>query len=384
MQIRFISLDGYERVRVDKVESEIVRVDDLQNKSHRYYFKESIGLQDGEVYTSRLDLNVEKGVVEKPLKPTFRVATPIYLNGKILGILVLNSFASSALNELLSSTYYSSILTDNSGHIIMHSDSKFNWSNYLPNGNTVYNLLGEEVSKLYSEETYKAETFISKKLNVSFQNRLFLILQVSIDTENWENSVLNDKITKLSILLFSLSVLASIVLYFMMKEIEVSKRLANLDKLTGIYNRRVLDNRFKELMEISIKKATPLSFIIIDVDHFKRVNDTYGHQVGDKVLIELSEILMTNTRNSDTVGRWGGEEFVIIASDTDLNRAISVAERVRFAVESHNFTDAGKVTASIGLTELRGVNDTMEAMVERADSSLYQAKESGRNRVFSL
>lgn len=157
-------------------------------------------------------------------------------------------------------------------------------------------------------------------------------------------------------------------------------RLSITDKLTQSYNRLKLDETLDEqLLRVKIN-ALPFSIIMLDIDHFKLVNDSYGHQVGDRVLIELVTILTKNVRSDDIVGRWGGEEFLIILPETKLSDGIQVAKKLRVLVETHPFTTAGKVTISLGVSTYR--NDlSLETIVSRADTALYQAKENGRNRV---
>ncbi len=156
--------------------------------------------------------------------------------------------------------------------------------------------------------------------------------------------------------------------------------LSEIDTLTGIYNK----GKFNQLLEAELKKVKrynrPLGLIIFDIDHFKKINDTYGHQVGDYVLKTVANIVKNNIRNTDIFARWGGEEFVIIAPETDINGTKILAEKLRNAIEEYNFDTVGKVTASFGVTEAVP-EDTTDSIVHRADEALYLAKEKGRNRV---
>ncbi|MBN2870741.1 MAG: diguanylate cyclase [Campylobacterales bacterium] len=158
------------------------------------------------------------------------------------------------------------------------------------------------------------------------------------------------------------------------------EELAVRDRLTGLFNRLKLDEILEYEMTKTKRYNTPLSVIIIDVDHFKSVNDTYGHQVGDLVLKEVANILMSYGRKSDTVGRWGGEEFLIILPNTDLGGAMLAAEKIRVAIANHLFSVVGHKTASLGVSQLL-LNETETAFIERADKALYRAKAGGRNQV---
>ena len=156
------------------------------------------------------------------------------------------------------------------------------------------------------------------------------------------------------------------------------KRRAITDSLTGLYNRSF----FYTCLEMEIGKARryrhPLSLIMLDLDYFKRVNDTHGHEIGDVVLIELAEILKKNCRQSDIPARWGGEEFVLLLTETDLEGAINRAEKNRQVIASHGFTGAGHMTASFGVAGLSGDGQNL---LGQADAALYEAKRAGRNKV---
>jgi diguanylate cyclase (GGDEF)-like protein len=163
------------------------------------------------------------------------------------------------------------------------------------------------------------------------------------------------------------------------------RRQATTDPLTGIYNRRMLYNLGEPAFKLAHHLLTPLSVAMIDVDNFKRVNDQFGHATGDRVLSTLSRIVRSQIRGSDIFGRFGGEEFVVILPETPIEMAAQIAERVRHAIESHVFT-AGKVsvqlTISLGLAELSHHEDhTIDALLDKADKALYEAKRAGKNRV---
>lgn len=157
------------------------------------------------------------------------------------------------------------------------------------------------------------------------------------------------------------------------------------DPLTGLYTRRFL----MENMEGEIKRCKrfihPMSFIMADLDHFKNINDTYGHLTGDKVLAAVGQIFKNNTRETDRVARYGGEEIAIVLSETSLKDAYLVAEKLRRLVEQtaiETDTQALKITLSLGVTSFLGGNeDTVEAIIQRADQALYEAKQNGRNQV---
>ncbi|GGA85058.1 PleD family two-component system response regulator [Brucella endophytica] len=162
--------------------------------------------------------------------------------------------------------------------------------------------------------------------------------------------------------------------------------MAVTDSLTGLHNRRYLDGHMPTLFERAVSRERPLSVLIIDVDHFKRINDTFGHDAGDDVLRDFAGRLNRNIRGIDLACRYGGEEFVVVLPDTDQRMAAVVAERIRGTVASTPFvirtgTASVDVTISIGIASLQPRNDSVGKLFKRADLALYEAKKSGRNRV---
>lgn len=160
-------------------------------------------------------------------------------------------------------------------------------------------------------------------------------------------------------------------------------KLATTDPLTNLFNRRhVLEMASYEINRRARNHA-PLSLLIADLDHFKTINDTYGHEGGDQVLKAVAEVLRRCVRNQDTVARWGGEEFLVILPDCDLNQAGEAGERIRCAVEALSLQindSAVQITLTLGGSQYRG-GEKLEACIDRADRALYVGKKAGRNRV---
>jgi diguanylate cyclase (GGDEF)-like protein/PAS domain S-box-containing protein len=157
-------------------------------------------------------------------------------------------------------------------------------------------------------------------------------------------------------------------------------KLAITDKLTQVFNRTKFHEVIKTELERAYRYDHPLSLVMFDIDNFKKINDTYGHAVGDYVLQTLAQIVKENLREIDYLVRWGGEEFIIITPETDLEKAKVLAERVRKAIEDYRFNKAGKITISLGVTKFI-TDDTEDTIVKRADDAMYKAKQKGRNRV---
>jgi diguanylate cyclase (GGDEF)-like protein len=161
---------------------------------------------------------------------------------------------------------------------------------------------------------------------------------------------------------------------------EELKEIASTDSLTGLPNRRSVLEYLKFEINRAKRKKVPLSIAILDVDDFKQINDTFGHMVGDRVLKELAILLRKNLRSGDVVGRFGGEEFVVVFPETELITATKIMERIRRVIENTYFEPVGSVSISVGVTEFRE-GDTLEDLLKRADEKLYQAKREGKNRV---
>lgn len=158
------------------------------------------------------------------------------------------------------------------------------------------------------------------------------------------------------------------------------EQLSITDQLTGIFNRLKLNQLLNSEIERSKRYKTPLSLLLLDVDHFKGINDNYGHPAGDSVLADIAALLKKHSRASDNVGRWGGEEFIVICTETHLDGAAQLAESLRASIANYEFAINRQITASIGITSLRE-DDSLESLMERVDRALYQAKENGRNCV---
>ena len=154
------------------------------------------------------------------------------------------------------------------------------------------------------------------------------------------------------------------------------------DPLTGCLNRAGFSSILLREQENLSKNGCPVSFVMLDIDHFKDVNDTYGHSVGDEVLVNLTRLIRDKIRNTDALVRWGGEEFVILCSDTPIQNAQFLAEKLRVAIEGATLIKQQQVTCSFGIAEMIPGEDPKK-LFERADKALYSAKEGGRNRVVS-
>ncbi len=165
------------------------------------------------------------------------------------------------------------------------------------------------------------------------------------------------------------------------KEMEKKlEQLAVTDGLLGIYNRRYTAQRLQAEVYRARRYGSPFSIIMMDIDHFKNYNDNFGHDAGDLVLKTVALSVQQRLRQSDVLGRWGGEEFLIIAPETPKENAAILAEKIRVQIETTEIPRLGRVTSSFGVAGFEK-EDTDESLLKRADNLLYKAKQEGRNRV---
>ena len=195
-----------------------------------------------------------------------------------------------------------------------------------------------------------------------------------------------------SIILFAESFIFVLTLILFVAAIKFKKKIfdqdlenmALTDGLTGLYNRRYFDMFYENIFNQSSRYGIPLTLIMCDIDHFKKINDTYGHDKGDEVLKEIANILKSNTRKTDIAARFGGEEFMVCLPSTEITSALDVARKIKQMVLKIKMKDIKKVTVSMGVTFYRKeFENNPKELLKRLDDLLYEAKKRGRNRIIS-
>lgn len=203
--------------------------------------------------------------------------------------------------------------------------------------------------------------------------------------EEQKNNLLikEDIISNQKNIISALVILSTIIIALGLNGLRLNKLLRNLsqtDALSGLYNRRYMNKRLEEEILKYQRYKTPLSLLLIDIDYFKKINDTFGHDKGDLVIKKISALMQKNIRSTDICARWGGEEFLILASNSDLNGATKLANNLKELIENFDFEINYKVTVSIGVSSMHKYLEE-ENLLKLVDNALYKAKEKGRNRV---
>jgi len=247
-------------------------------------------------------------------------------------------------------------------------------------GKTLYdstNLITQELSQMYKE---KDNEFYSIQSFDNYETQIQCPDNIKRDFNVYKSTVFSENAEKLGFLgiMFDITELR--------KEEKELEKLASIDPLTNLYNRRYFTHASEHILALAKREKSALSVLMLDIDNFKLINDTYGHKIGDDVLIILSNILLNTSRDSDVACRFGGEEFLILLPKTELEGASIIAEKLRKNIASHSFSVEGfatlSFTVSIGASQVKVQTEkNVEKAIKRADDALYEAKNSGKNRV---
>lgn len=301
--------------------------------------------------------------------------------GKKVKSVFQNSITANVLKDMVQLIYDNIIIVDEklrpigiltTKNIInlvkMHKDLTLPISSYMVSPvDTIYQSSTIKETLTYiKEKNYKRAVIVDKDdvlVGVISQSEL-----ISLTYSNWVNLMHQheEELSEINTIL--------------QKKTKKYEQLASTDALTGLYNRYKFSELFLFEHRVMLQRNNKMSLLMLDIDFFKRVNDTYGHDVGDKILVEVSNTILQTLRNVDIVGRWGGEEFVMLIPTVELTMAVVIANNIRIAIEKKNIDTANSVTVSIGVTEIKE-KDTLQRALKRADNALYEAKESGRNCV---
>jgi len=240
---------------------------------------------------------------------------------------------------------------------------------------TAWSLMKEQIDQYREDSSETNKVNLLEKSEEIWTVANEMVLASQLDSEDEVNSFQLIYIISFTNLL--LGMVAIILLQNYVKK--ALERLAHYDELTQLYNRRYFNEMLNQEISRSSRYDNKFSLILFDIDHFKRVNDSFGHDVGDAVLQTLSQIIRANIRKSDVLARIGGEEFAVIATETPLSGGLELAEKLRKAVQVHPFNPIHQLTISLGISEFRPSDDS-NTLFKRSDNALYKAKNNGRNR----
>ena len=255
----------------------------------------------------------------------------------------------------------------------------------LSNDKTIENQLGD-IEKIWFN--FKENIFfilnnennlnnIANNLDYIVNNNDNLLNELDILVRLYEQKSFSNKILSVQGFIFIIGSIIIFATWWIANNIIYN---SEIDELTNIYNRK----RFNIILQRKIKEASQinmnLSLVMFDIDKFKNINDNYGHSFGDKIIIEIVEIVNESIRDKDVFARWGGEEFLIIIPNNNLESSVKIAKRINEKIRNYNFDKINTVTCSFGVVEYEN-NDTVNRLIKRADEALYKAKQSGRDKV---
>ena len=347
----------------------------------------------------------------------FRNVFPLYKGDEFVGTVEI-SFAFDGMQELLSSVDSTSYLFMIQNKVVdkkvfvdeknNYESSEFSGYDYdkvtlkdtMQMGLSEMHIINKKIASRVKNQLQKGELFsIEFSDSVIYDNHTIVISfapVLNLDSKvvayiiHYEFGDFIDIILRnikiiFLVLTFSALLLSAILTAILVNERKKQKFIYDLavhDALTGIYNRHGINEIINQKIEEFKRVKSKLSVIFFDIDFFKRVNDTYGHDIGDYVLKNIAKLVSSEIRSSDIFARWGGEEFILFLPNTSLEEALKVAEKLRKSIEEYAFNDIDTITCSFGVTELQE-DDTKESFLKRVDNLLYEAKESGRNCVVS-
>ncbi|MET0066949.1 MAG: diguanylate cyclase [Candidatus Thiodiazotropha sp.] len=419
-QLRLISLEGMEEIRVNNRPEgqEIVPRNALQDKSGRYYIQQSLKLEQGEIYISPLDLNVENGMIEQPIRPTIRFATPVVDGyGVKQGVLVINYTPDEYLariEEIFKDRQGHSVMLNSEGYWLLGVPDEQLWGFMYGRDDTfakrwprVWAAIGSADKGSFISDEGVFVFHKSYPVNLARQGTLENLGadESSMPRESsglywiFLSHISRDTIKELTAKRFLIALAAYLLLFFVTAIISlffarnsVQKKQAYLrlqqfattDPLTGLANRREFEAVARREFRRAQRFQRDFSFMMLDLDHFKQINDTYGHGVGDEVLKHVVDICEEAIRSQDFLARYGGEEFMVLLPETDLAGAYQLGVRVCEWVADRPYVSEDiriATTVSIGVSSIHDQDEQVTDILRRSDNALYEAKRSGRNCV---
>jgi len=403
-QIRLIDVSGMEIVRVDREIDgtfKIIPIDDLQYKGDRYYFTETINSPIDHIYISPFDLNVEHGEIEMPHKPIIRVAKAIRNdNDDILGMMVINVLGQQLLNDIHQQTIHEGdkIYLLNEKGYYLHNDDSNNTFGFMFNDERNrgflddYPELWENIQSGHSYINDSSGRYYIKKIQLAppgdyktHDEYYYIIMHVPSS----QLIQLDEHLVKsifYSFWIFSpfmitvgwlLGSQLSRNKYYRFKLEESASR----DGMTGLYNHKTIINMLQQNIELSRRRNEPLSVVFIDINNLKYVNDNYGHDMGDKMILSAAKSFTDVVRHSDLVSRLGGDEFLLVFPNCNTEDAFNILQRAQELFRASGIKEMDtEWNMSYGCTTLLE-NETYEELISRSDKLMYEHKKKTKIKL---
>lgn len=396
-QMRLLDMNGHEVIRVDKKPKEhafLVEDHLLQDKSDRYYVKRTKSLTSDTLYMSPFDLNIENGVVEVPYNPVIRFGKKIVdFGGEMIGLSIFNLVGQEMLNLIDEKKIHDEdmvYMLNADGYYIYHDDIDKTFGfmfedkqdvGFFSDFDEIWNEIqtGETVFSRDGERFYSMKLHLIDRVSISNDNNTFyLIMRVPVESVKKIDRELR---VSLRISLLILVVLTSVIGWELGTQITHNRQyksmlidIAMKDELTGLYNRRMVYERLNGEIALAKRRQLDLSVVFIDVNSLKLVNDTYGHIIGDKMIISAGESLTNSVREYDIVSRLGGDEFLVVLIDCTENDIHNIMKRAldKFSIAGLNEINE-EWSMSYGISTLKE-DDTPDTLVSRADERMYENK----------
>jgi len=396
-QMRILDMNGHEVIRVDKKPEEhafLVEDNLLQDKSDRYYVKGTLDLTTDSLYMSPFDLNVENGVVEVPYNPVVRFGKKVMdSNGEMIGLSIVNLVGQKMLNLIDENKVHDEdmvYMLNADGYYIYHDDNDKTFGfmfedkqdvGFLSDFDEIWNEIqtGETVFSRDGERFYSMKLNLIDSVSKSNKNNTFyLIMRVPAESVK---SVDHELRVSLQIALLILVVLTSVIGWELGTQVTHNRQyksmlidIAMKDELTGLYNRRMVYDRLNGEIALVKRRHLSLSVVFIDVNSLKQVNDTYGHIMGDKMIISAGESLTNSVREYDIVSRLGGDEFLVVLIDCTEDDINNIMKRALDKFKVAGLNEINKEwSMSYGISTLKE-DDTPDTLVSRADQRMYENK----------
>lgn len=347
------------------------------NKENKWYFEFKNSTQNYEInldFNKHIDNSMIMFINHKIFDKNFHLMGATGVGFKI-------SYIDEMLKQFRLNYNFKVYFINNKGELVLYEKSQHKEKNinYFKQLKKYKDKITNKNGRIIKVQKNNQDYFY----NIKYIKELDLYLVVEAKIESFTKEIKQTFYINLFISIFITLLVAISILYTMKQYNKQLEHLAMHDTLTKLPNRRNFNKYFKEIFYLYKKQKNNVSLIFFDIDNFKKINDTLGHNIGDEVLKQISNIIKNHIRKSDLIARWGGEEFIIALTDSDIQNSKIIAEKLRNAIEEDEALQkllGYKATASFGLTQIKE-NDNFDTVINRVDDCMYEAKRNGKNQV---